>query len=63
MNENWYWQLAQERQRELRKEAENARLLREAGIQDIAPEVLQALGLFLLTVPVALVVALVVSKL
>ena len=63
MYENWYWQLAQERQREMREEANNARLLREAGIQDIAPEVLKALGLFLLTLPIALVVALVVSKL
>ncbi len=63
MNENWYWELAKERQREMRKEADNARLLREAGIQDIAPEVLKALGLFLLTLPVALIVAFVVSKL
>lgn len=63
MNEHWYWELAKERQRELRKEADNARLLREAGIQDISPEVLQALGLFLLILPVAFVVALVASKL
>ncbi len=64
MNENWYWRLAPERRRELRgKEAKAAQLLREAGVQDIAPQVLQALGLFLLTLPVALIVALVVSKL
>jgi hypothetical protein len=31
MNENWYRQLAQQRQRELLDEAKQARLLKEAG--------------------------------
>jgi hypothetical protein len=63
MNENRYWRLASERRRALRdKEAKAAQLLREAGVEDIAPQALQALGLFLLTLPVTLLVALVVSR-
>ena len=63
MNENWYWPLAQDRQRELRREADQARLLKEAGIQDIAPVALKALGVFLLILPVGLLAARVVGKL
>jgi hypothetical protein len=63
MNENWYWQLAQDRQRELRREADQARLLKEAGIQDSAPAVLKALGVFLLILPVAFIAARVAGKL
>jgi hypothetical protein len=62
MNENWYRQLAEDRQRQLRKEADQARLLKEAGIPVIAPAVLKALGVFLLILPVALVAARVVGK-
>jgi len=63
MNENWYWELAKERQRQLRSEADQARLLKEAGIRDDAPAVLKALGIFLLILPVAIIAARVVGKL
>jgi hypothetical protein len=54
MNENWYWRLAQDRQRELLEEANQARLLKEAGIPDGTPGVLKALGLVLLALPFAI---------
>ena len=63
MNENWHWQLAKERQRELRSEADRARLLKEAGIPDISPAALKALGVFLLILPVGLIAARVIGKL
>jgi len=63
MNENWYWRLAQDRQQRLRGEADQARLRKEAGIPEIAPAVLKALGVFLLILPVGLIAARVVGKL
>ncbi len=53
MNEQWYWQLAKERQQALLKEAEQARMLKEAGIRDSLPGGARALGLVLLSLPFA----------
>lgn len=55
MNENWYWQLAQERQRELLAEARQARLRKEAGVPDTVPGVVKVVGLAVLVLPVAVV--------
>ena len=52
MNEQWYWRLAQDRQRQLLEEAKQARRLKEAGIRDRVPG-LEALGLVLLALPFA----------
>ena len=54
MNEQWYWLMAKERQRELLKEAQQARLLKEVGIRDNVPGALKALGVVLLGLPFAL---------
>ena len=62
MNENWYWRLAEERRRELLNEAKNERLLKEAGIEHHAPVALKALGLVLLILPFAVVLARAVIK-
>ena len=63
MNENWYWKLAQERQRELHGELNDARLRREAGVPDRVPPVLKVLGVLLIALPVALEAARVIGRL
>ena len=62
MNENWYWRLAQDRQRELGEEIKHARLRQEAGLRESGPAVLKALSVFLLILPAAVIAARVVGK-
>ena len=63
MNENWYWKLAQERQRELAREVSEAQLRRDAGVPDRVPAVVKALGVLMLAVPAVLVAVRVIGKL
>jgi hypothetical protein len=63
LNENWYRQLAQQRQRELLEEAKQSRLLKEAGIRDSMPGALEARALVLLALPFAVVLARALVKL
>ena len=63
MNENWYWKLAQERQRELGSEISDAQLRHAAGIPDRVPVVLKLAGVLLIALPVALVAARAIGKL
>ena len=63
MNENWQWKLAQEKQRELRGEIQDARLRREAGVPDRVPAVLKLAAVLLIALPVALLAARVIGKL
>ncbi len=51
MNEHWQWRLAQNQQRALLEEAQQAQLRREAGIRDSVPGGVEALGLVLLGLP------------
>jgi hypothetical protein len=62
MNENWYRQLAQERHRELLKEANDARLLREAGVKDAVPGAVKLVGLVLLGLPFVVMLVRAVAK-
>ncbi len=55
MNDYQYWQLAQERQREMLDEARRARLLKEAGYREELPGAMKASGLVLLVLPIAAV--------
>ena len=63
MNENWYWKLAQERRRELREEINDAHLRHAAGIPDRVPGALKVLGVLLLILPFALILARVIGRL
>ncbi len=63
MNDNWYWKLAQERQRELHGEIGEARLRREAGVPDRVPVVLKLAGVLLIVLPVALLAARAIGRL
>ena len=62
MNENWYWRLAQDRQRELGEEIKHAQLRKDAGLRDNRPAMLKALSVFRLILPVAVIAARVVGK-